>query len=248
VRNLRLALVIGVLVALALCSGAAMANSGGIPAFQPPMPSSYVDNGATTAPLWDTYEANAGQTALLTGSAVPGGSQDVYAGQPLIAYRDWTGFGECIDWGHNIGISSPPVGGNPGYGAYYWEAALGAGKIGEIVGGTATWDALTTMWHSAVVTTDYDRAALQVATWAVAANQTGFSGPNLTISADGALLSEAANYMALANNPTGLYAHDYVILSGSAQAFAAAVPEPGTVVAALSVLAPVAFVFRRRRV
>jgi len=163
------------------------------------------------------------------------------------------GFGVCIDLIHYI---------NPGteyhaYGVYDFDAS----NLPRTVKSEAAWKKLTYMWGQTIsnssdfVTSDLDRTALQLATWKGCADDwtTNWTTGEVQVSGMSTTLANRANfYLGLAAD-NGAYLDMFRVVHNSEtinpnQTFAVAVPEPGTILAALAVLSPVGLVFRRRRV
>ncbi|MEN6372467.1 MAG: PEP-CTERM sorting domain-containing protein [Armatimonadota bacterium] len=189
--------------------------------------------------------------------------------------HDWSGFAICIDT--RTGIFLEPGNNYEGYHFYTWQGAKNnidnhgnpdhkTGTIAEE--SDATWNKLTTMWTKAVVDSDKNpnpssdakRSALQVATWigttgiwsgyTETTNADGtynWNGGNLKLSnIDSGVYNQAKYYLSQAQNNSS-YSNNFRVIADSRETFVAAVPEPGTIVAALSVLAPAGLFFRRKR-
>lgn len=126
------------------------------------------------------------------------------------------------------------------------------------------WNKLTYMWSKANVNSDLDRAALQLATWKGCAGDWNTTRTNFWTSGDAgsvfyvagdaatrnsAVLAKANTYLDLLTSYNGQQVGGYKLLVSNTrhQNFAvASVPEPSSILAALSVLGPVGLVFRRR--
>ncbi|MEN6521627.1 MAG: PEP-CTERM sorting domain-containing protein [Armatimonadota bacterium] len=184
-------------------------------------------------------------------------SNNIYWKQPELhitqGTKSWDVFAVCVDSAHLINTGTS-------YTNY---------KVGNYSNGIPTiesqgdWNKLTYMWSKAIVITEYDRTALQLATWkGEVGDWNSSSRDNFWTSGDGnsaqfylgdtpdaCVKNKAAEFLALGYNYTGTgQVGDYKIISSDVnQNFVAAVPEPGTIFAACSILAPVGFVFRRRR-
>jgi len=209
--------------------------------------------------LIDTKEVGAGSGNVHT---ITGGKQfdyDVYWTQPMLHMEQNTKtfdvFGLCVDSAHLINTGSSYT--NYTVADYSNSIVMNDGT--RTIESQDAWNKLTYMWSQAKVTSDADRAALQLATWKGCANDWDVTRENFWNSGDGSgvqfwfdgtpgLSGKVAEYLGIgASYNRGEVAGYKYIYDGTNQSFVTAVPEPGTIFAACAILSPVGFVFRRRR-
>ncbi|MEN6372095.1 MAG: PEP-CTERM sorting domain-containing protein [Armatimonadota bacterium] len=181
-------------------------------------------------------------------------SNNIYWKQPELnitqGTRSWDVFAVCVDTAHLI---------NTGTSYTNYKVGNYSGSIPTIES-QGDWNKLTYMWSKAIVTSDADRTALQLATWKGEVGDWDSSRDNFWTSGDGSAVrfylgntpgvaSKADEFLKYGADYAGTGpVGDYRIISSDTnQNFVTAVPEPGTIFAACSILAPVGFVFRRRR-
>ncbi len=208
--------------------------------------------------IWTTA-GNGGNLAL--GATI--GQPTVALSQNSPAYT-WTGWAMCIDSLHTIGYGAQ----TSNYAAYNFTPS--GTYINSNIHTVSDWYKLTNMFTNANVTSDQDRAALQLATWkgvqgdwntgrsdfwATYGSTNGFrvTGGNASL-----LFGKAEEYLAWGNAYTGSteVGNFKILRDTTLQMFAintsseslplTQIPEPGTIVAAMVLLTPVGFMFRRR--
>jgi hypothetical protein len=241
-----------------LCGGAVFAGN----AFDP-FSSSVLNNGST----WNLVDndSSGGGTVNVQSLNPLGNGGEGLVGQPDLTLTSGnttvTGYGMCMDSAHWL------YGGQSysGYQVYSWAAAVSNGCTGTINPATTDqWNRLTYMWATAVVNSDQDRAALQLATWVGCADQWNstpvngnWDGANLDLDgiSDTALITQAETYIADSANYTGAYANQFDVLSAGdssndPQTFVVettAVPEPtALLLAGMGLSGSLVFVRRRR--
>jgi len=211
------------------------------------------DNGSGPATtLTDVYEASYGAAWIQSTNPAGSGGYAII-GQPLLDLQQgstsWEGYGMCVDTAHWLYLGAP----HADYHVYDWATAYAQGKTGTIQS-TSDWDRLTYMWSTSSVTSNLDRAALQVASWEGAADQwnipagSNWSGANLQITGlDPAVYTRASQYIAASANYTDAFANNYRLLNGDSQTFATAVPEPATLFGAFGLLSSAGLFLKRRK-